>query len=111
MPHEALASWHDQTMVCSPHSIDYGTTKTSYTKERIEAETEWFEPFGKSSDFYPKFPSRSEITQYAYLQLETRLVDSFDEARCLSDLFTDKEFEADLYEFVKEKYNKKYFNI
>lgn len=110
LPHEKAGIWHEKDAICSPYSKDYNPQLRTYKKEKIEASNEWFKPIGEAKDFYPQFPSKARIEDFTYLQLTTRLVDSVDEARCLSDLFQSKKFQDELYEFVKEKYEEKYFN-
>ena len=86
------------------YCLDYNGQ--SFTIDEIESKTEWFEPTGASRQFIPEFPSRTKLSEFVNLNFENRLVDDVDEARALSDVWVDKQFNDNLYNFVKSEYNR-----
>lgn len=84
-------------------------THQGFTVEEIKNK-DWFIPQGEERDFIPKFPNKEEIDNFVYLNFQTRLVVGVDECRCMKRLFNSDQFQDDLYEFVKNKYND-FFNL
>jgi len=80
----------------------------SFTIEQVEASSDWFKPKGEPTEYVPAFPSEKDIDEYVNLNFETNLVDSVDVCRAMNDLFRDKEFQKELYYYVKYKYEKKH---
>lgn len=115
-----LFSWCGVRQMYIPHEKDwrggtepaqYGkdySSKTQFTKQEVESKTDWFQSFGKASNFTPPFPSQHALEEFVYLKPETRLVDDVDICRCLNELFDDEGFEERHYRFVKEEYEKKF---
>lgn len=88
------------------YTLDY--KGQSFTLEEIENKSDWFKPVGKANQFIPKFPTPKDLEEYVHLNFENRLVDDVDECRALTDLWEDKQFQTNLYEFVKSEYNRHY---
>lgn len=75
-----------------------------YSIKEIENE-EWFTATSKPTRYIPDFPNEQKISEFTYLDLETRLVDDVDECRAMNELFSSASFKKDLYNFVKDSYN------
>lgn len=106
-PHQEAGFLYEGKHICNPYSSDFD--KIGYPMEYIESHPEWFKSLGKQINFYPTFPSRNKIGDYLHLSFEIRLMDSVDECRAMNELFDDKKFQDELYDFVKEKYEKKFY--
>lgn len=76
----------------------------SFTIDEVEGMPDWFKPVGEPTEYVPAFPSKEDLEEYVYLGFETRLVDDVDICRALNDLFNSKDFQEDLYLWVKLKY-------
>ncbi|WP_241473794.1 hypothetical protein [Mycolicibacterium neoaurum] len=81
----------------------------AYTIEEVESKPDWFKPSDEAVPYVPAFPSKDDLEEFVYLSFETRLVDDVDECRALSDLFRSDEFRGNLYDFVRDEYNRHHF--
>lgn len=92
------------------NSQDYGYEPFGdirFSLEEIKNE-DFFEPIGDWKSLYPKFPSEKEIDEFLYLIGDTRLVDSVDFIRAVNPILESKEYRTEVYNLLKNKYNKKY---
>lgn len=86
------------------YELDYGGQ--SFTLEKVESMPDWFKPTGQPAPFIPLFPSRDKISEYVGLNFENHLVDDVDICRALTDVWEDRQFRVNLYEFVKGEYER-----
>lgn len=78
----------------------------SFSFDEVVNNSEWFTPITPLKDFIPPFPEPRDLSEFVNLDFETKLVDDVDECRALNDLFDNKEFQDNLYKFVKKEYNR-----